>query len=107
MSNPPPFDALAAIVGVPWRYHSNTDSCSVYGYQDGSIYFWDNNCQLHVIQPRRLVCLLRRALHWPSEEELLRRREQYLLEQLRKQREQRGRPQSPPDEDDDSVMCLD
>lgn len=105
MSNPSPFDSLAATANVQWRFQSNTDACSVHGFADGHIYFWDANSQLHVIRPHRLVCLLRRALHWPSELELLRRREQYLLEQLRKQ--QQGRPAPPPAEDDDSVICLD
>lgn len=106
------FGSSAATGSAQWRSHSDIDSCSVYGYMDGTIFFRDTHGKLHVIRPCRLIRLLRQALHWPSELELLRRREQYLLEKLRKRQEQQeqGSPASPlaeDDDDDDSVICLD
>ena len=83
-----PSPSAIAPIATSWSFYSNTDCTLVHGFNDGTIYYFDGQQQIHRIQPRRLLRLLRRALHWPSEDELQRRRRQRQRRQQQQQQQQ-------------------
>jgi len=77
-------------------------------FNDGIIIFCDEQIQIHVIKPRRLLRILRRAFRWPSEHEFRwRRRERRRRQQQQQQQQQQYVHHQMDQNDDDSVICLD